>query len=213
MNDGMITQREEHLLSVNEVACVAGVPVRNVYSIIRSNLLSDALKYSKGRISIQNRGLVGFVSLKLVYYTDGILTLEGQRQLIRRLLDHPEAETIREGVVSIDTNGMRSSVGQNLTALEKAKGMVEIDSEVLSGMPCFRGTRIPVYHIAWMVANGDEIPAILEAYPVLNEEQVDAAILYAKVYPRGTGTTWPAWRGQKPISSSKTTLNALSGPS
>ena len=213
MNDGMITQKEEHLLSVNEVACVAGVPVRNVYSIIRSNLLSDAVKHSEGHISILNKGLVGFVSLKLVYYTDGILTLEGQRQLIRRLLDHPEAETIREGVVSIDTNGMRSSVGQNLTALEKAKGMVEIDSEVLSGMPCFRGTRIPVYHIAWMVANGDEIPAILEAYPVLNEEQVDAAILYAKVYPRGTGTTWPAWRGQKPISSSKTTLNALSGPS
>ena len=212
MNDGMITQREEHLLSVNEVACVAGVPLKQVYRIIRSDLLNDALKYSKGRISILNKGLVGFVGLKLVYDTGGILTLEGQRQLIRRLLDHPEAETIREGVVSIDTNGMRSSVGQNLTALEKAKGMVEIDSEVLSGMPCFRGTRIPVYHIAQMVANGDKISAILKAYPVLNEEQVDAAILYAKVYPRGTGTTWPAWRGQKPISSSKTTLDALSGP-
>lgn len=212
MNDVMTTQKEDHLLSVNEVACVAGVPVRNVYSIIRSNLLSDAVKRSEGRISILNKGLVGFVGLRLVYDTGGILTLEGRRQLIRRLLDHPEAETIREGIVSIDTNGMRSSVRQNLTALEKAKGMVEIDSEVLSGTPCFRGTRIPVYHIAWMVANGDEIPAILEAYPVLNEEQVDAAILYAKVYPRGTGTTWPAWRGQKPISSSKTTLDALSGP-
>ena len=213
MSDVMITQREERVLSVNEVACVAEVPVQNVYSIIRSNLLSDAVKRSEGRISILSKGLVGFVGLKLAYDTGGILTLEGRRQLIRRLLDHPEAETIREGAVSIDTNGMRSSVRQNLTALEKAKGMVEIDSEVLSGMPCFRGTRIPVYHIAWMVANGDEIPAILKAYPRLDEEQVEAAILYAKVYPfRGRWKKPQAWRGQKPISSTKTTLDALSGP-
>ena len=211
MSDVMITQREEHVLSVNEVACVTGVPLKQVYRIIRSDLLSDAVKRSEGRISVLSKGLVGFVGLKLAYDTGGILTLEGRHQLIRRLLDHPEAETIREGAVSIDTNGMRSSVRQNLTALEKAKGMVEIDSEVLSGMPCFRGTRIPVYHIAWMVANGDEIPAILKAYPRLDEEQVEAAILYAKVYPfRGRWKKPQAWQKQRPISSSKTTLDALS---
>lgn len=212
MSDVTITQKEERLLSVNEVACVTGVPLKQVYRIIRSNLLSDAVKRSEGCISILSKGLVGFVGLKLAYDTGGILTLEGRRQLIRRLLDHPEAETIREGAVSIDTNGMRSSVRQNLTALEKAKGMVEIDSEVLSGMPCFRGTRIPVYHIAWMVANGDEVPAILKAYPRLDEEQVDAATLYAKAYPlRDRWKKPPAWEKQRPISSTKTTLNALSG--
>lgn len=212
MNDVMITQREEHVLSVNEVACVAEVPVKYVYRIIRSELLSDAVKRSEGRLAILSKGLVGFVGVKLAYDTGGILTLEGRRQLIRRLLDHPEAETIREGAVSIDTNCIRSAVRQNLTALEKAKGMVEIDSEVLSGMPCFRGTRIPVYHIAWMVANGDEIPAILEAYPRLNEEQVEAAILYAKAYPfRGRWKRRQAWQEQRPIASSKIAFDALSG--
>lgn len=91
--------------------------------------------------------------------------------------------------------------------------MVVSDPEILSGMPCFRGTRIPVYHIAWMVANGDEIPAILKAYPRLDEEQVDAATLYAKAYPlRGRWKKPPAWQKQRPISSSKTSLDALSGP-
>ncbi|MXX40222.1 MAG: DUF433 domain-containing protein [Gemmatimonadetes bacterium] len=209
MNDVMIRQREEHVLSVNEVACVAEVPVKYVYRIIRSDLLSYAVKRSNGRIAILSKGLVG---VKLAYDTAEILTTEGRRQLIRRLLDHPEADTVREGAVSIDIQPMKSTVRQNLTALEKAKGMVEIDSEVLSGTPCFRGTRIPVYHIAWMVANGDEIPAILEAYPRLNEEQVEAAILYAKAYPfRGRWKRRQAWQEQRPISSSKIAFEALSG--
>lgn len=209
MNDVMITQSEEHVLSVNEVACVAEVPVKDVYRIIRSDLLSDAVKRSNGRIAILSKGLIG---VKLAYDTAEILTTKGRRQLIRRLLNHPEADTVREGAVSIDTNCMRSSVRQNLTALEKAKGMVEIDSEVLSGMPCFRGTRIPVYHIAWMVANGDEIPTILKAYPRLDEEKVEAAILYAKAYPfRGRWKRRQAWQEQRPISSSKIAFDALSG--
>ncbi|MYA24593.1 MAG: DUF433 domain-containing protein [Gemmatimonadetes bacterium] len=209
MNDVMIRQREEHVLSVNEVACVAEVPVKYVYRIIRSDLLSYAVKRSNGRIAILSKGLVG---VKLAYDTAEILTTEGRRQLIRHLLDHPEADTVREGAVSIDIQPMKSTVRQNLTALEKAKGMVEIDSEVLSGTPCFRGTRIPVYHIAWMVANGDEIPAILEAYPRLNEEQVEAAILYAKAYPfRGRWKRRQAWQEQRPISSSKIAFEALSG--
>lgn len=101
---------------------------------------------------------------------------------------------------------------QNLTALEKAKEMVVSDPEVLSGMPCFRGTRIPVHYVAWMVANGDAISSVLEAYPTLNEEQVDAAILYAKAYPfQDRWKRRQPWQKQRPISSSKTTLDALSG--
>ena len=77
MNDVVIAQREEHVLSVNEVACVAEVPVKYVYRIIRSELLSDAVKRSEGRIAILSKGLVGFVGVKLAYDTGGILTLEG----------------------------------------------------------------------------------------------------------------------------------------
>lgn len=209
MNDVMMTQREEHMLSVNEVACVAEVPVKDVYRIIRSDLLSDAVKRSNGRIAILSKGLIG---VKLAYDTAEILTTEGRRQLIRRLLDHPEAETIREGAVSIDIQLMKSAVQRGLTTLENAKKMVVSDPEILSGMPCFKGTRIPVYYIAWMVANGDEIPAILKAYPRLDEEQVEAAILYAKAYPfRGRWKRRQAWQEQRPISSSKIAFDALSG--
>lgn len=207
MNDAMSAQA----LSVAEVACVAEVPVKDVYRIIRSDLLSDAVERSAGHLAILSKGLVG---VKLACDTAELLTVEGQRQLIRRLLDHPESDTVREGAVSIDIQPMKSAVQRGLTALEKAKGMMVSDPEILSGMPCFKGTRIPVYYIAKMVANGDAISSVLEAYPTLDEEQVEAAILYAKAYPfRGRWKRRQAWQEQRPISSSKTTLDALSGAS
>ena len=75
-------------------ACVTGVPLKQVYRTIRLGLLSDAVKRSNGRIAILSKGLIG---VKLAYDTAEILTTEGRRQLIRRLLDHPEADTIRGG--------------------------------------------------------------------------------------------------------------------
>lgn len=210
MNDVMITKKEEHGLSANEAACVTGVPLKQVYHTIRLGLLSDAVKRSNGRIAILSKGLIG---VKLAYDTAEILTTEGRRQLIRRLLDHPEADTVREGAVSIDIQPMKSAVQRGLTTLENAKKIVVSDPEILSGMPCFKGTRIPVYYIAKMVANGDAISSVLEAYPTLDEDRVDAAILYAKAYPcRGWWYPWP-WQKKKPISSSKTTIDALSGAS
>ena len=208
MNDVMITKREEHGLSANEVACVTGVPLKQVYRTIRLGLLSDAVKRSNGRIAILSKGLIG---VKLAYDTAEILTTEGRRQLIRRLLDHPEADTIRGGAVSIDIQPMKSAVQRGLTTLENIKKMVVSDPEILSGMPCFRGTRIPVYYVAGMVANGDEISAILAAYPTLTEEQVDAAIVYAQAYPRrGHPRSMPAWRKKEPLASSEIALDTLS---
>ena len=95
--------------------------------------------------------------------------------------------------------------------LEKAKKMVVIDPNVLSGMSCFKGTRIPVYYIANMVANGDEISAILEAYPTLTEEQVEAAIVYAQAYPScSQPLPIPAWQKKKPLAASEIALDTLS---
>lgn len=208
MSDETITQREEHLLSINEVACVTGVPLEQVYRIISSDLLNDAVK--GGGPAILSKALVG---VKLAYETTEILTLEGHRRLICRLLYHPEADTVREGAVSVDIQPMKIAVQRGLTALENAKKMVVSTPEILSGTPCFKGTRIPVYYIANMIANGDQVPSILKAYPRLDEEQVDAATLYAKAYPlRDRWKKSPTWEKQRPISSSKTTLDALSGP-
>ena len=54
-----------------------------------------------------------------------------------------------------------------------------IDQEVLSGKPVIKGTRIPVYLIIELLANGMTEKEILSQYPTLKKEDIKAALLYA----------------------------------
>ena len=56
---------------------------------------------------------------------------------------------------------------------------IVIDGKILGGKPVIKGTRIPVYLIVEMVANGLSIKDILKEYPELSEEDVKAALRYA----------------------------------
>lgn len=65
---------------------------------------------------------------------------------------------------------------------------------------------------AWMLANGNGIGAIHDAWPVLTVEQIEAAALYARAYPqRGRPRTRPAWRSRKPAASGEAALDGPSG--
>ncbi len=188
----MIVEFDECVLSVNEAAKVTGVPLKQVHRIIDAGLLGDAVRREKGSRVILGRALVG---LKFAHETTGILTLKGRLGFIRYLLDDPEIKTIREDAVSIDVRPMKSDVRRKLTALEKVKKMITVNKDVLSGTPCFRGTRIAVHDIAEMISNGDNCSAILAAYPILTEELVHAAVTYADAYPRrGRPRQRPFWR-------------------
>ena len=203
----MAMRSEESVLSANEAACVTGVPLKQVHRIIDAGLLGDAVKSRKGARMILKNALVG---LKLAHETTEILTLEGRRRLVRHVLDDPEARTVREDAVSVDVRPMKNDVKRGITSLEKARKMIVCDKDILGGAPCFKGTRIAVHDIAEMLANGDQVAAILAAYPTLTEMQVTAAAIYAEAYPRrGRPRQQPEWRKAKQCASKKVELDKL----
>lgn len=51
--------------------------------------------------------------------------------------------------------------------------------DILGGKPVIRGTRISVEFIIELFASGAEYRDILEAYPHLNREDIQAALQYA----------------------------------
>jgi uncharacterized protein (DUF433 family) len=53
----------------------------------------------------------------------------------------------------------------------------------MGGLPAVRGTRIPVRTLLARVKGGDTIETILEDYPYLDRETVEAAVLYARANP------------------------------
>ena len=55
---------------------------------------------------------------------------------------------------------------------------VVVNPEICSGKPTIRGTRIMVKNILGMVAGGYAVDQIVEAYPELTREMVQAALEY-----------------------------------
>lgn len=53
------------------------------------------------------------------------------------------------------------------------------DPVVMGGKPCIRGLRLTVGTILGMLASGNSRERILEAYPYLEPDDIDAALAYA----------------------------------
>lgn len=53
------------------------------------------------------------------------------------------------------------------------------DPSVMGGKPCIRGLRVTVGTVLGLLASGHSVEKILEAYPYLEREDVQAALAYA----------------------------------
>ena len=71
------------------------------------------------------------------------------------------------------------TLGTDERPTENLLHRIRIDPEVCHGQPCVKGTRIPVSLVVQYLANGDSIEDILEAYPSLRREVVQACLAYA----------------------------------
>lgn len=56
---------------------------------------------------------------------------------------------------------------------------ISSDSDILHGKPCIKGTRIPVYLIVSLVAEGVTVDEIISDYPSITPEDIKAAVKYA----------------------------------
>ena len=129
---------------------------------------------------------------------------------MRYLSDNPKAKVARDRSVSVNIRLMKSEVRSGLSSLARARRLISTDEAVLGGAACIKGTRIPAHDIADMLANGDDLRAIREAYPALAEEQIEAAALYARAYPRrGRPRRESSWRNRKPVVSSQFAFDDL----
>jgi len=62
---------------------------------------------------------------------------------------------------------------------ELIRGRIEINPEVMLGKPVIRGTRIPVELIIRKLSEGATEADLLDAYPRLTKEDIQAALAYA----------------------------------
>jgi len=60
------------------------------------------------------------------------------------------------------------------------QSVVKIDPEIMSGAPCFAGTRVPIQNLIDYLEGGDSIDEFLEDFPSVAREQVISFLEEAK---------------------------------
>lgn len=69
--------------------------------------------------------------------------------------------------------------------MKKFLKRIEINPDIMVGKPVIAGTRIPVYIILNLLAQGYDIPKLLKAYPALEKEDIQAVLTYAAAHFEG----------------------------
>jgi uncharacterized protein (DUF433 family) len=57
---------------------------------------------------------------------------------------------------------------------------ITVNPKIFGGKPIIRGRRIAVEHVLGMLAAGDTPQAVLEAYPYLEREDIQACLVFAR---------------------------------
>jgi uncharacterized protein (DUF433 family) len=61
-----------------------------------------------------------------------------------------------------------------------SESVVKIDPEIMSGAPCFAGTRVPIQNLIDYLEGGDSIDEFLEDFPSVRRDQVISFLEEAK---------------------------------
>jgi uncharacterized protein (DUF433 family) len=60
---------------------------------------------------------------------------------------------------------------------------VKTDPEIMGGLPCFSGTRVPIENVLGSLDEGVSWERVLASYPFLSEAHVEAARAYVQTHP------------------------------
>lgn len=63
---------------------------------------------------------------------------------------------------------------------QKLLARITVDPRIFGGKPVVRGRRLAVEHVLGMLAAGDTPELILEAYPWLEPQDIQACLVYAR---------------------------------
>jgi uncharacterized protein (DUF433 family) len=120
--------------------------------------------------------------LRLADELDKDLTPTGRRRLYEAIRKLPgDSHRVTLGQLVLDLAGIDSDLKVRLRRLDAIRNWVEPASG--NSDAAIKGTNIPVYMIA-ALARTETAADILADYPSLSAEKVEAAIEYAKAYPK-----------------------------
>jgi uncharacterized protein (DUF433 family) len=188
-----------------EAAFIAGVSDREMNRAVDEHILPEPLIRSDNgrRFARLGAALAGFyftsediytasLRRKVVEEVTAMTRIRGNREAILALQSeflkdidwHVNVSGVSIGVVCVDVGSFVTRALTRMKEIEKAQKVVASDPEILGGVPVFAGTRVPVDTVVASLKKGIDRKRILDTYPFLTDEHLEAAQVYVGVHPR-----------------------------
>lgn len=185
-------------LSPREAAFVTDLPEKTINQAIdRAEV--ETLPARRAEDRERTLAFPDLVYLRLRSHVGSLLSAEGKRRLRHELGQaaggpkHPDVISI--GPINVHVAVEVRALREKLKEMERVWSFVAINPEVRAGEPVVRGTRISVHTLADLAAQGAPEEELLEDYPSLSRESLDAALTWARMYPRrGRPPSPPPWK-------------------
>jgi hypothetical protein len=171
---------EDVRVTVNEASYILGQPSAVINKAVDEGIVKAVVRRHRGLSS----RLFGLPELRFYRVASDLgsgLTPSGRKsiyQAIRGL--SARQRRLRWGPFETDLAALDRELLRNLKRLRALQQEIETAADE---EPVIRGTGVSAYAIAGLSA-GQTLAQILEDYPTLSRAQVEAAIEYAKVYPK-----------------------------
>jgi uncharacterized protein (DUF433 family) len=166
-----------------EVAAMSGVKLAVVQKAITARTIPARTDRRTHRRQLDATALLALALVRSM--PDELhLTASDAYRLLKRSQEAGEHAVVSIGdCVRIDTGKALADVRRRMALYEHARDRIVSDPDVMGGTPTIRGTRITAQSVLGRIESGDTIESILEDYPYLDRETVEAASVYAKANP------------------------------
>lgn len=164
-----------------EAAALTGVSLQRIQNALTERRLGQVHAVSgDGRRHIDLPAILTFAALDRL----GAVKIEAAtlyRAFVETGPAHKWARVTE--YVKLDSGRLLKTVLHNVVVYERARKKIVSDPDVMGGLPVVKGTRIPARTLHARVIGGDTIESILDDYPYLDAETIEAAVMFAKANP------------------------------
>jgi len=180
------------LFSVNEAAAIAEVSPETIRTALEKKSVTPSHKRKTGKAVRHQFSAGDVLFVKVLIEFPFPLSKEDKLSLAQILArgSRKAAHWSREGAdlvyrsgemqVLVECKPFRKTVAKNLAAFRWGRRRVVSSPEVLGGEPIFRGTRIPLQHVASLFRKGIPEQEITDDFPGLSPRDLEYARLFSR---------------------------------
>jgi uncharacterized protein (DUF433 family) len=188
------------LVPLAEAAFIAGLNDRQMNRVVDEHLFPPGLMGPADNGRLFTRLSAAFA--RFYFGTEPTLVATARRDVVEELTTRVRRSrrardllALRAAPSDFDWKVARSAVEIDVSAfvaeswtrarqVEAAESVISEDPEILGGMPCFSGTRVPIEFVLASLDEGSTFEEVADAYPIITPDRIAAARVYLTVHPR-----------------------------